>query len=96
MAQWMADAAVGAAVLLAGVSLSLAVLGFLAWRRMGAGRLGLVALAFLGFAVEGVILARDAYLQRAAIAADEVAQPLLLPGLNLLIVLCLYVAVLKR
>jgi hypothetical protein len=96
MAAWTADLAVGASILLVGLSLSLAVLGFLAWRRLRAARLGLVALAFLALAVEGAVLANDAYANRAAIAAGDVANPLLLPGLNLLVVVLLYLSVLKR
>lgn len=96
MASWTADAVVAASILLAGISFSLATLGAIAWRRLRSPRLGFVALAFVGFAVEGIVLARDAYDARAALVAGEVAHPFLLPGLNLLTVLLLYVAVLKR
>ncbi len=96
MASWTADAAVGASVLLVGISLALMILGFVAARRVGTARLGFVATAFGAMAAMGLVLASDAYNDRAAIAAGTVAHPLLLPLLGLLVVLLLYVAVLKR
>ncbi len=96
MAQWTADAAVAASVLLAGISLSLGILGAIAWRRLRAPRLGFVACAFFAFALEGVVLAWNAYDQRTAIADGTVANALVIPGLGLLIVALLYAAVLKR
>ncbi|MHB8634252.1 MAG: hypothetical protein ACYDBQ_09875 [Thermoplasmatota archaeon] len=92
----LANAAVGAGVLLAGVALILAVVGVLSWRRIGHGRLLWVSLAFVGFVAEGCYLAYASYVDRAAIAASPSLQPLLLPALNVAIVLCLYVAVLRR
>lgn len=91
MSDAMANLAVGSAVLLAGVSLILAVVGFLAYRRVQHGRLAWIALAFLGFTFQGVYLAWTAYQERGEIDSFPV-----LPVLNLLIVVALYLAVLKR
>jgi hypothetical protein len=91
-----ANLAVGAAILLAGVALLLAVVGIVAWRRLGNARLLWVTLAFLGFVAEGVALAWRAYDKRADIAAGGSPELLLLAVGNLAIVACLYLAVLKR
>lgn len=91
-----ANAAVLVGVLLAGFSALLAVVGCLTWRRVGHSRLGWVTLAFGVFFVEGIALTRDAYLRRGDIASNGWdALPLLALG-NLVVVLALYMAVLKR
>lgn len=91
-----ANAAVAAGILLAGIAFLLFVTGLVAWRRVGHGRLLWVALAFLGLCAQGVLLAWDAYQRRAEIATQPPVQALLSPLLGLAIVLCLYLAVLKR
>lgn len=95
MSVFQANLAVAVAVLLAGLSALLAVVGLLTWRRIRHAKLAWVALAFVLFAAEGVYLARDAYLRRGELADGWDALPWLALG-NLLIVLCLYFAVLKR
>ncbi len=91
-----ANAAVLVGILLCGFSAILAGVGFLTWRRVGHARLGWVTLAFVVFAIEGVALARDAYLRRGDIATHGWdALPMLALG-NLVVVLALYMAVLKR
>lgn len=87
--------AVAAGVMLAGVSLLLCVVGLVSWRRVRAGRLAWIALAFAGFTLEGILLALNAYATRAQLADAPLWDALGLPGLNLLIVLCLYAAVLR-
>jgi branched-subunit amino acid ABC-type transport system permease component len=92
---WVANLAVGAAVLLGGVATLLFVVGLVSWLRLRHGRLLWVSLAFLFLAVQGVLLTRLAYQDRAAIAAGDSS----LTGLSLVglgIVLALYLAVLKR
>lgn len=92
---WVANLAVGAAVLLAGVSALLFAVGLVAYARLRHARLLWVTLAFLLLAVQGALLARLAYHDRAAIAAgDSSLTGLALVGLG--IVLALYLAVLKR
>lgn len=91
-----ANAAVAAGILLAGISFLLFVVGLVAWRRVRHGRLLWVALAFLALCAQGVLLALDAYRRRADIAAGSPGQALLFPLLGLAVVLCLYLAVLKR
>jgi hypothetical protein len=96
MSAWMADLAVGGAILLAGVSLLLFVVGLISYARVRHGRLLWVAFAFLGLFAEGVILAWLSYASRTDLANDGSFQ---LPGLTLLnlgVVLALYLAVLKR
>lgn len=91
-----ANAAVAAGILLAGIAFLLCVTGLVAWRRVGHGRLLWVALAFLGLCAQGVLLAVQSYRDRAAIAAAPPGEALLFPLLGLAVVLCLYLAVLKR
>ncbi|MGB0652437.1 MAG: hypothetical protein ACPGQL_04485 [Thermoplasmatota archaeon] len=90
MSAWLANLSVAAAVLLAGLSLLLAVVGFLAYRRVGHGRLGLVSLAFFLFFVQGVLATVDAVQDR---ADPSLPAPTLL---GLATVTVLYLAVLKR
>jgi hypothetical protein len=93
--EWIANLAVGAAVLLCGVSALLFVVGLVAWSRLRHGRLLWVAFAFLLMAVQGVVLANLAYSQRAAIAAGGSSLTgLAVVGLG--VVLALYLAVMKR
>jgi hypothetical protein len=92
---WVANLAVGAAVLLSGVATLLFVVGLVAWLRLRHGRLFWVSVAFLFLAVQGAVLARLAYAGRAEIAAGDSS----LAGLSVVglgIVLALYLAVLKR
>ena len=96
MASWMADVAVGAAILLAALSLLLAVVGWLSAWRVRSARLGWVALAFTAFAVQGVYLTMLAYERRADVAAGTAGEFPLLAVVNLGIVVCLYFSVLKR
>ncbi|MEA3191087.1 MAG: hypothetical protein QOD77_1669 [Thermoplasmata archaeon] len=96
MADWTADLAVAAGILLGGIALLLAVLGVVAWRRLRAGRLLWVSAAFAGFAAEGAYLAWLAYQRRADVAEGAAGEFPILALANLGIVLCLYVAVLKR
>ncbi len=96
MSALAANAAVLVGVLLAGFSALLTIVGILTWRRVGHPRLAWVSLAFLVFTIEGVALTRDAYLRRGTIAeAGWDALPMLALG-NLVVVLALYMAVLKR
>lgn len=97
MSTWTANVAVGAAILLAGISLLLAVVGFVSFGRLRHGRLLWVGFAFLGFAAEGAALAWYAYDGRSElVAATGWPQLLVLSLLNLGIVVALYLAVLKR
>lgn len=96
MADWAADLAVAAGILLAGIAILLAVLGLVSWRRLRAGRLLWVSAAFAGFAAEGAYLAWLAYERRADVAAGTAGEFPTLALANLGIVLCLYFAVLKR
>lgn len=92
---WVANLAVGAAILLCGVATLLFVVGLVSWLRLRHGRLLWVAVAFLFLAVQGVVLASLAYQDRAKIAAGDSS----LTGLSVVglgIVLALYLAVLKR
>lgn len=92
---WVANLAVGAAVLLSGVATLLFVVGLVSWLRLRHGRLLWVSLAFLFLAVQGVVLATLAYQGRSDIAAgDSSLTSLSVVGLG--IVLALYLAVLKR
>lgn len=95
MSALQANLAILVAVLLAGISALLCIVGVMTWRRIGAGKLAWVAVAFGLFAAQGVYLARDAYMRRAALAEGWDALPYL-SLTNLAIVLALYVAVLKR
>ncbi len=90
-----ANLAVLVAVLLCGLSLLLAGVGVLTWRRVGSPKLGWVAGAFALFAVEGGFLVRDFYVRRLELAQQWDALPWLAVG-NLAIVFALYMAVLKR
>jgi hypothetical protein len=97
MSDLIANLAVAAAVLLTGVSLTLAVLGWLAARRIKHPRLYWVALAFLAFAGKGGYLVLLAYRERAAIAAAGMGE--LIPLVTLIdlgIVLALYFAAWTR
>jgi len=93
--EWIANLAVGAAVLLGGVSALLFAVGLVAYSRLRHPRLAWVTFAFLLLAVQGFLLARLAYDDRGAIAAgDSSLTGLAVIGLG--IVLALYLAVLKR
>ena len=92
---WVANLAVGAAVLLIGLATLLFVVGLVSWMRLRHGRLLWVAVAYLFLAVQGVVLVSLAYRDRGAIASgDSSLTGLALVGLG--IVLALYLAVLKR
>ncbi len=90
-----ANLAVLVAVLLCGLSLLLAGIGVLTWRRVGSPKLAWVAAAFAVFALEGGFLVRDFYQRRLELSQQWDALPWLALG-NLVIVLALYMAVLKR
>ncbi|MEA3136474.1 MAG: hypothetical protein QOJ26_1278 [Thermoplasmata archaeon] len=92
---WIANLAVGAAVLLCGVSTLLFVVGLVSYLRLRHGRLLWVGFAFLLLAVQGIYLAKLAYDDRAAIAGGDMG----LTGLAVIglgVVLALYLAVMKR
>lgn len=92
---WIANLAVGAAVLLCGVSTLLFVVGLVSYTRLRHGRLLWVGFAFLLLAIQGVYLAKLAYDDRAEIAGGDSG----LAGLAVLglgVVLALYLAVMKR
>lgn len=92
---WVANLAVGAAVLLGGIATVLFVVGLLAYFRLRNGKLLWVSIAFLFLAAQGIVLAWLAYGDRGAIAGGESSfTSLALVGLG--IVLALYFAVLKR
>ncbi|MFO1533071.1 MAG: hypothetical protein ABR562_05135 [Thermoplasmatota archaeon] len=97
MGIWTANVAVGAAVLLTGISLLLTIVGFVSFARLRNGRLLWVGLAFLGFAAQGATMAWWAYDRRAELAAAPgVPDLLVLASMGLAIVVGLYLAVLKR
>jgi hypothetical protein len=92
---WIANLAVGAAVLLGGVATLLFVVGLMSYMRLRHGRLLWVGFAFLLLALQGFYLAMLAYDDRAEIAGGDPG----LVGLSVLglgIVLALYLAVMKR
>ena len=92
---WIANLAVGAAVLLSGVAALLFVVGLVSYLRLRHGRLLWVGVAFALLAVQGVLLSVLAYQDRGAVASGESSfTSLSLVGLG--IVLALYLAVLKR
>ena len=92
---WIANLAVGAAVLLCGVSTLLFVVGLLSYMRLRHGRLLWVGFAFLLLAIQGVVLARLAFEDRTEIAGgDSGLTSLSVLGLG--VVLALYLAVMKR
>lgn len=92
---WIANVAVGAAVLLGGIATILFVVGLLAYSRLKNGKLLWVSIAFLFLAVQGIVLAWLSFKDRGAIAGgDPSFTSLALVGLG--IVLALYFAVLKR
>lgn len=89
-----ANLAVAAGILLAGISLTLFIVGLVAYFRVKHPRLLWVSIAFLGFLAQGVYVAVDAYQRRGELSQSWDALPAL--GLvNLGIVLALYVAVLR-
>ncbi len=90
----LANLAVGAAILLTGVSAALLVIGLVAYGRTRHLRMLWVSLAFALFVAQGALLGWDAFQRR-----DEIAGGSAFPGLvfvNLGIVIALYLAVLKR
>lgn len=92
---WIANLAVGAAVLLCGVSTLLFVVGLLSYMRLRHGRLLWVGFAFLLLAIQGVFLAKLAFEDRTEIAGgDSGLTSLSVLGLG--VVLALYLAVMKR
>lgn len=90
MSALLANLAIAFGILLIGVSALLLVVGLVAYYRIKAGKLLLVALAFAGFLVQGILFTLEAYRDRGQ--ADVPALPILSLG----IVLVLYLAVLKR
>lgn len=93
--EWLANLAVGAAVLLCGVALLLFAVGLVSYFRLRHGRLLWVAFAFLFLAVQGLVLAFLSYRERGSIS-DGDSSLTSLPFVGLGIVLALYLAVLKR
>lgn len=89
-----ANVAVGVAILLAGLSLLLMVVGLVSYARMRHPRLIWVTVAFAAFAAQGLYLAWDAFHRRADLAQQWDALPTL-AAVNLGIVIALYLAVLK-
>lgn len=96
MSEWMANVAVGASVLLAGLGLLLAAVAWISFARLRSGRLAWVGLAFLGLAGQGIYLTLLSYERRADVAAGTAGEFPILAVTNLAIVLALYFAVLKR
>lgn len=90
MSALLANLALAAGILLIGVSALLMVIGLVAYYRLKAGKLLLVAVAFAGFLAQGILYTIEAYRDRADASVPA------LPLLSLGIVLVLYVAVLKR
>ena len=89
----LANLAVGAAIVLTGVSAVLLVVGLIAYGRTRHVRMLWISFAFALFLVQGLVLSWQVYGERGDIAASR------LPALvfvNLGIVLALYLAVLKR
>lgn len=92
---WIANLAVGAAVLLSGVATLLFVIGLVSYMRLRHGRLLWVGFAFLLLALQGIFLAKLAYDDRADIAGGDLGLTSL-SVIGLGIVLALYLAVMKR
>ncbi|MES2154323.1 MAG: hypothetical protein V4510_04230 [bacterium] len=91
-----ANVAVAAAILLAGLSTLLMVLGLVAFARVRSSKLLMIALAFAAFAAQGVYLAWLAYERRADVASGSAGEFPVLAVSSLAIVVLLYMAVLKR
>jgi xanthine/uracil permease len=92
---WIANLAVGSAILLCGVSTLLFVVGLISYMRLRHGRLLWVGFAFLLLALQGIFLAKLAYDGRADIAGGDTGLASL-SVIGLGIVLALYLAVIKR
>ena len=95
MSAFGANVAVAAAVILSGISLLLLAIGVVSYTRLRHGRLLWVCIAFLVMAVQGAYLTVLSYRDRSAIADGDLSLAGL-TGVNLGIVLALYLAVLKR
>lgn len=95
MSALAANLAVGAAVVLSGLSILLLVVGVVSYTRMRHGRLFWVCVAFAVMAAQGIYLTFLAYRDRAAISGGEMSLTAL-TVVNLGIVIALYLAVLKR
>lgn len=91
-----ANVAIAAAILLAGLSLTLFILGAVAATRLRNPKLWFITLAFAGFAAQGVYLALLAWQRRADVAADAAGEFPVLAVSSLAIVILLYLGVLKR
>lgn len=90
MSALTANVAVAVGILVAAIGLLLAFIAFLAFRRLGHWRMVWLAVAFLGFTAQGVLLLLEAWQDRA-----DAGWPVM--GLvSLGILTALYVAVLKR
>lgn len=95
MSAILANVAVGAAVLLTGVSLLLTTLGALSWRRLRHGRLLWITLAFAMFTAKGAYLTERAYQTRGELGGGlEAVLPTVVLA-DLAIVLALYLAAWK-
>lgn len=96
MSDLVANLVVGAAILLAGVALLMAIVAFVSFRRLRAGRLAWIGMAFLVEAGAGVYLSMQSIQQRLALAESGPGVLGTVIGLNLAVVLCLYLAVAHR
>ena len=95
MSDVLANLAVAAGVGYAGVALLLCIVGTASYVRLRSARLLWVSIALGVMAVQGAVLARQAYADRAAIAAGEAGFPFAtLLGLGA--AAAMYLAVLKR
>lgn len=96
MSALAANLTVAGAVLLTGLSLLLAAIGAVSYLRTKSMRLLWVALAFAGFAVQGIYLWMLSYRGRSDVAEGSAGPFPTLLGLDLAIVVLLYLSVLKR
>lgn len=90
MSAFVANLAVTVGLLVAGVALVLAIVGFLSYTRLRHTRLLWISIAFVGFVAQGAVLTVRALQQR----SDPVFPTLGI--LSLAILLALYAAVLRR
>jgi hypothetical protein len=91
-----ANLTVAGAVLLTGLSLLLLLVGLVSYTRTKSARLGWVSLAFAAFTVQGFYLSIRSYRDRAEIAEGSAGPYPVLIFLDVLIVVFLYLAAVKR
>lgn len=96
MSEWLANLAVGASIMATGLGILLAFVASLSARRMGAGRLWWVSVAFVVLAVQGGYLTVLSYAKRSDIAQGMAGEFPVLALLSVATAVALYLAVLKR